>query len=273
MEKKILPPRAEVPIHETWNLENVFPDNQAWEHAKEEVLQDIPGLAEYKGKLSQGPQTLGDFFEHYEKTMRLALRVMIYGMLSSSVDSTDQQALAFAGQGQSVFVRLNAATSFINPELMAIGFGKLRTWMEQDQRLTHLGHMIDELEREQDHVRSGEVEQILALAGEPLGDFFRSYNALTNADLKFADAVGKEGSTIEVGQSSIDSLITHEDRKFRQTGYENYADGYLGLRIHSQPSSWVASIAIFSTHARVTTPHHWKHHWVQIISRLKYSMP
>jgi oligoendopeptidase F len=230
MEKKILPPRAEVPIHETWNLENVFPDIQAWEHAKDEVLQDIPGLAEYNGKLSQGPQTLGDFFESYEKTMRLALRVMIYGMLSSSVDSTDQQALAFAGQGQSVFVRLNAATSFINPELMAIGFGQLRTWMEQDQRLEHLGHMIDELEREQDHVRSGEVEQILALAGEPLGDFFRSYNALTNADLKFADAEGEDGSTMEVGQSSIDSLITHEDRKFRQTGFENYADGYLGFK-------------------------------------------
>jgi oligoendopeptidase F len=230
MEKKNLPPRAEVPIHETWNLENVFPDVHAWEHAKDEVLEDIPGLAEYKGKLSQGPQTLGDFFERYEKTMRLALRVMIYGMLSSSVDSTDQQALAYAGQGQSVFVRLNAATSFINPELMAIGFEQLRDWMEQDLRLAHLGHMIDELEREQEHVRSGEVEQVLALAGEPLGDFFRSYNALTNADLKFVDAEGEDGGTIEVGQSSIDSLITHEDRKIRQTGYENYADGYLGFK-------------------------------------------
>ena len=218
MEKKILPQRAEVPIHETWNLENVFPDVNAWEHAKDEVLKDIPGLAEYKGKLSQGPQTLGDFFEGYEKTMRLALRVMIYGMLSSSVDSTDQQALAYAGQGQSVFVRLNAATSFINPELMAIGFEQLRDWMEHDDRLAQLGHMIDELEREQNHVRSDEVEQVLALAGEPLGDFFRSYNALTNADLKFDEAEGEDGSTIEVGQSSIDSLITHEDRNFRQSG-------------------------------------------------------
>ena len=230
MEKKVLPPRAEVPIHQTWNIENVFPDLQAWEQAKDEVLEAIPGLADYKGKLSQGSQTLGDFFERYEKTMRLALRVMIYGMLSSSVDSTDQQALANAGQGQSVFVRLNAATSFINPELMAIGFNQLRNWMEEEPRLAHLGHMIDELEREQEHVRSGEVEQVLALAGEPLGDFFRSYNALTNADLKFADAEGEDGSTIEVGQSSIDSLITHADRKFRQTGYENYADGYLGFK-------------------------------------------
>ncbi len=229
MEKKTLPPRSEIPIEETWNLENVFQNIEAWETAKEEVMAAIPELAKYKGQLSGGSEILGDFLMLYEQTLRKAQRVMIYGMLESAVDTTDQQAQARYGQGQSVYVRLNAATSFLNPELMAVGFKELRQWIQEDERLAHLGHFLDELEREQDHVRSDEVEQVLALAGEPLSDSYRAYNAITNADLQFNDAISEDGDSMEVGQSSINALITHKDRRVRQTAYENYADGYLSF--------------------------------------------
>ena len=230
MEKTTLPPRSEVPVEETWNLESIFPDVDAWEKGREQVLAEIPALAAFKGKLAEGPQTLGDFFEVYEKTLRLALRVMLYGRLETSVDSNDQQAQARAGQGQSVIVQFGAAASFMDPELMSIGFDTLRKWVNEDDRLSHIGHYIDELERQKLHIRSDEVENVLALAGEPLSDFFRAYNAITNADLKFADAIAEDGSTLEVGQSSIGSLITHEDRKVRRTGFDNYADGYLAYK-------------------------------------------
>jgi oligoendopeptidase F len=242
MEKKTLPPRSEVPVEETWNLENVFPDVASWEKAKDEVLENIPALSGFKGKLLKGPATLGNFLDLFERTLRLASRVMIYGMLGSAVDTTDQDAQARAGQGQSIFVRLNAATSFVNPELMDIGFDTLHEWTQKDDRLAHLGHLIDELEREKEHVRSHEVEQVLALSGEPLGDFFRAYNAITNADLQFQDALADNGSTLEVGQSSINTLITHKDRKVRQTGFENYADGYIANK------NTIASIQLGGIH-------------------------
>ncbi len=242
MEKKTLPPRADVPVEETWNLENVFSGIEEWESAKEEVLSAIPELADYKGKLSHGPEVLGDFLTLYEKILRKAQRVMIYGMLESAVDTANQQAQARFGQGQSVYVQLNAATSFLNPELMAIGFEKLHRWIQEDERLGHLGHFLDELEREKEHVRSDEVEQVLALSGEPLSDFFRAYNAITNADLQFEDAVAEDGTRMEVGQSSINSLITNKDRKVRKTAFENYADGYFAYK------NTIASIQLGALH-------------------------
>ena len=77
MEKTTLPPRAEVPVEETWSLASIFTSQEAWEKGKEQVLAEIPALAAYKGKLAEGPKTLGDFFEAYEKTLRLALRVQL----------------------------------------------------------------------------------------------------------------------------------------------------------------------------------------------------
>ena len=230
LEKKTLPPRSDVPIEETWNLENIFDNDKEWENAREEVLDNIPALGAYKGKLSEGAEQLANFLERYEKTLRLASKVMIYGMLATSVDTTDQEAQARAGQGQNVVVRLNAATSFLKPELMSIGFDTLRQWLVEDERLSHFGHFLDELEREKQHIRSDEVEQVLAFSGEPLSAFFRAYNALTNADLQFSDAVAEDGTTMEVGQSSINALITHKDRRVRKTSFENYADGYLAYK-------------------------------------------
>ena len=174
MKSQTLPPRSAIPFEETWNLESIFPNSEAWEKAKNEVLDTIPKVAAYKGRLCESPTILGDFFNQYQHAIRKALLVMVYGSLSSAVDASDQEALARAGQGQSVMVRLNAATAFVNPELMAIGFDMLRDWMNKDDRLSQLGHFFDELEREKQHIRSDEVDQVLALAGEPLGDFYRA---------------------------------------------------------------------------------------------------
>jgi oligoendopeptidase F len=226
MENKQLPTRAEVMVEETWNLESIFATLRDWETAKDEVLANIEPLSMYKGKLSDSPKTLGDFLELYETTLRKAMLVSVYGSLESSVDTQNQKAQARSGQGQSLYVQLNAATSFLEPELARIGFETLRKWMHEDDRLAHLGHFIDNLERQAKHVRSDEVEQILALSGEPLSDFFRAYNALVNADLQFKDAFAQDNSKLEVGQSSIGSLITHKDRIVRKTGFEHYAQGY-----------------------------------------------
>ena len=227
MNKTTLPARSEVPVEETWSLASIFSSQEAWEEGKVKVLTDIPQLAAFKGKLSEGPKTLGNFFEAYETTLRLALRVMLYGSLQISVDSTNQESLAVAGEGQSAIVQFSSACAFMEPELMAIGFDTLRQWTQEDPRLANLGHYIDELERQKEHIRSDEVEQVLAMVSEPLGDFYKAYNALVNADLSFEDATTEDGSTLEVAQSSINSLITHQDATVRQTGFDNYADGYL----------------------------------------------
>ena len=230
MKKQILSPRSDVPVEETWNLESIFPNTEAWDTARKEVLETIPDLAKYKGRLNESPAILGDFFDLFQQTFRRALLVMVYGSLGSAVDTTDQQAQARAGQGQSVMVRFNATTAFVNPELMAIGFNTLGDWTEKDDRLSYLGHFIDELEREKQHIRGDEVEQVLALSGEPLGDFFRAYSAVTNADLQFDEAIDSEGEVHEVGQSSIGALLTHKDRQVRETAFESYSNGYLSFK-------------------------------------------
>jgi oligoendopeptidase F len=225
-----LPIRGEVPRDQTWDLESIYANPKEWEAAYEQAQAMLPELSQYQGKLSQGAETILACFETFEKIFRLVQKVFVYASLSTAVDSGDQEAAARSGQGRSLTAKANAAAAFIDPELMSIGFEQLYSWMEAEPRLETYRHYIHKLERLAPHVRSGEVEELLALSTDPLSTASASAGVLTNAELRFKPARGQDGSESEVGQSSIGSLLSDADREVRRSAWESYADGYLSFK-------------------------------------------
>ncbi len=67
--------------------------------------------------------------------------------------------------------------------------------MQEDTRLASYAHYFDNLFRQQAHVRSAEVEEILGMAADPFSSVSRTSGFLSNADLKFAPAVTSTGET------------------------------------------------------------------------------
>ncbi len=224
---KAMPARSEVPLKETWDLAHIFATPADWEAGLKDLETRIPQIAAFNGRLVEGAATVLTYFRALESAFRLGSRVIVYAMLGSAADTTDQTATARVGQARSVLGRLNAAASFSDPELMVIGFDRLREWMQGEPALQVYAHYLERLEKRQPYVRSSDVEEVLALAGEPLGTSRGVYAMLTDADMKFAPARSEDGTEHEVGQGTIDSLTHGTDREARRTAFQNYADGYL----------------------------------------------
>ncbi len=230
MSKTVLPARDEVLVERTWNLESIFPSLDAWRDAYEELKERLPELSSFEGRLAEGPETLLACLDTWQEVMREAEKVVVYAFLASSVDVSNQEAAARAGQARSLMAEAASAGAFIEPELMTVGFETLRGWLEEEPELAIYEHHFEDLERQKEHVRSSEVEEVLALATDPLGAASTTYSALSNADLPFEPARSEDGTEMEVGQSSIGDLITHEDWNVRRTAWEHYADGYLAFQ-------------------------------------------
>jgi oligoendopeptidase F len=126
--------------------------------------------------------------------------------------------------------RFQAAIAFFDPELMQIGLPKIRQWIKDEPALAFFSFYVEKLDKRRAHVRSGEVEEVLAMVNDPFFAAASIYNALNNAELAFQPAVASDGSQLEVGQASIGALITHPDREVRRTAWENYSDGYLKFK-------------------------------------------
>ncbi len=230
MPKTVLPAREEVPVKHTWNLESIFSSLDQWEAAYQEVKARLPELAAFEGELEQGPETLLECLDTWQEVMRLAEKAFVYAMLASSVDVSNQEASARSGQARSLITQAASTAAFIEPELMSIGFETLYRWLDEELELAIYRHYVEDLERQKAHVRSSDVEEVLAMAMDPLSGASSTYSALTNADLPFEPARAEDGTEREVGQSSIGDLITDPDREVRRTAWQNYADGYLAFQ-------------------------------------------
>jgi oligoendopeptidase F len=217
-------------VEQTWDLASIFPIPADWEAACQELISRLPSLTAYQGMLGKNPQVLLEYINRFQETATLAGKINVYASNAYAVDTLDQNAAARAGQARSLFSRFQAAVAFADPELMSIGFDKLRQWMQEEPGLAFFAHYVDNLERRAPHVRSGEVEQVLAMTSDPFSGPSSVYAALNNADLTFQPAVASDGSQFEVGQASIGSLITHPDQAVRKSAWENYCDGYLRFK-------------------------------------------
>src|SRR6266851_2960346 len=127
----------------TWDASSIFADEAAWDSALETVLTRLPDLAEFKGHLGDSPDTLADWFDATERLQRLFGKLTVYSTMSYSVDVTNQVAVARTDRTRTAAAQLGAAMSFALPEMIAIGFPKLREWVATSNRLAHLGHYFD----------------------------------------------------------------------------------------------------------------------------------
>ena len=230
VESTILPARDQVPLDETWDLESVFPTPENWETAGREIADSLPKLTGFQGRIKEGPKTLLEYLELSQKVGVLNGKYFNYASNYYAVDTTNQRSAARLGQARSLTARLSAANAFFEPELMSLGLELVEEWIKKTPELGFFEHALDKLRRKQVHMRSGEVEQVLAMTLDPFSGPTTIYSALSDADLVFKHATDSGGRSVEVAQASLGGLLSSPDRELRRTAYENYNDEYLAHR-------------------------------------------
>jgi oligoendopeptidase F len=225
-----LPRRADIAQGDRWNAESVYATLDAFEKEFTDVIADLDKVSQYQGRLAEGPAVLADWMEFSENLIRRAVKVYFYGTMEQACDSTNQESGALAARGGGILGRTIAATSFTDPELLAIGRETLERWLREEPRLAQYGHYVDDLFRRQAHVRSADVEEVLGMLIDPFQTIENTSEMLVGADLKFAPAVGSNGEEHTVAQSTIGGLLSNSDREVRRTAWENYSDGYLSFK-------------------------------------------
>jgi oligoendopeptidase F len=217
-----LPARNEVNPDYTWNAESLFATPKDWETEVSDILASLPELKNFQGRLSESASVLADALQVQEDFLVREQRASVYAGFSYSVDTTDQEAIAMAGKARSLHGQVAAASSFINPELLAIEAETLLQWTETEPRLAVYQHFFANLFRVQRHVRSSEVEEILGMLADPFGGPSTSSSMLTNADLKAQPGHDSQGNPIDSNETNIVKVNAGEDRVARQTVWENY---------------------------------------------------
>ncbi|KAA0276009.1 MAG: oligoendopeptidase F [Chloroflexi bacterium] len=247
-----IPARKQVNKKYVWNAESVFKTQKDWEAALKAVIDDIPNVKKFEGRLGESPDTLYDGIKAIEDISLRAQTVYMYAQFAYAVDTTNQASAGMVGKAQGMAGQVSAAASFLNPELLYIGREKLEAWMNSNDKLAIYRQSFDDLFRQQAHVRSAEVEEILGMTAEPFSGPSTSTSMLVNADLKFEPAKDSKGKKVEITQGNFYStLLEHPDRKVRQSAFDNYHDKHIEFK-NTLATNLSSSIAanVFNMRAR-----------------------
>lgn len=252
MDQHRIPARSELPVASTWNTDSIFATAEDWQAAFDKVAAALPGLQRFRGRLAESPATLLEWLQEFEKVTNQVDRVTLYARLNYAVDTTDAEAKGRADRATTLQTSMMAAAAFAEPELIAMGFDRLRAWLEAEPGLAIYRHYFDRLEKRAAHIRSAEVEALLSQVQDPFRTAAATHGILANADLSFSPAEpAGGGEPIELAHSNIQKLMASRDRQLRRTAWENYADAHLAFK-HTQANCLAAGIKqdVFMARAR-----------------------
>lgn len=217
--KKSLPSRSEIPVEETWRLEDIFPTDDAWEQEFQQVKAMIPKLGEYKGRLGQSPQVLYEALQYQDEvSMRLG-KLYTYAHMRYDQDTTNSFYQGLNDRVKGLYSEASSAMAFIVPELLSIDEAVLHSFLEQYEPLRLYAHALDEVTRQRPHVLSAEEEALLAQAAEVMQATSNTFSALNNADLTFPTIVDENGNEVEVTHGRFIRFLESTDRRVRRDAF------------------------------------------------------
>ena len=222
--------RTEIPIEYTWNLESIFASNNEWEQQFQTLQQRIPELEALKGTLAHSGDALLRVLQTRDAIFEPTERLYVYSSMRRDEDTTVSQYQAMADRATQLFVRASTAASYIEPEILALSPETLDQFVRATLGLELYAQQLRDLNRKRPHIRSAEVEAVLAAAGEVTGAPDDIFSMIDNADLKLPDITNEEGQPVSLTKGNYLSYIRSKNRRVRKDAFEALHGTFLKQR-------------------------------------------
>ena len=249
------PPRSDIPtrdqiaIEDLWDLSGIFAGEAEWDAAAERLPSQIATAAGHRGALGESPDRLRLALDDIMALRQALERLRVYAMLRRDENTADSDALARYERSVALAIQTAETLAFVEPELLGLPeeqFDALRA----APALAPYAHLLDNLARRRPHVRSLEVEQVLAQEADVARAPSDAFTALDNADLTYGRVRDETGNEIELTKARHAVLLRSKDRETRRRSYEAFNSAYLAHR-HTLAALHGASVRGDNFQARV----------------------
>ena len=213
---KELRARNDIPEQYKWNMKDMFASDELWEEEAKQLQELAKEIAQYQGKLANDAATLLAFLKKSDELDFHAERVIVYANQKYHEDTAVSKYQGYAAKADSIGVEVSSAVAFANPEILAMDEAVLEQFYKDEPELEHYRIMFDRILRKKEHIRSAEVEAVLAQAGDMAAAPSNIYSMFNNADLKFPSVTDVEGNRIQITHGNYISLIENKDRNLRK---------------------------------------------------------
>ncbi|WP_303217611.1 oligoendopeptidase F [Enterococcus asini] len=229
-ETKQLPNREALPEALTWDLTTIFPDDDAFDQAFEDVKVAVKEVAGYQGTLHEGAAAFLQALEGILAVYRQLETLYVYSHLKNDQDTGNTQYQGLYARASSLLAEASEALAWFEPELLTLSDEQIAAYFEEAPKLTEYRHYIQQMLGNRPHTLPAEQEALLAGAGEIFGAASNTFAVLNNADLVFPVITNSQGEQIQLSHGVYGQLMESTDRTVRQAAYEGLYQVYEQFR-------------------------------------------
>ncbi len=218
--------RSEVPEHLTWNLKDLFPDDETWEKELQAAVASVGDVTKFKGRLGEGPQVLLECLGTLERFQARFMKVASYASLKLSGDGTDPANQALAMRVGAAGSQISAAMSFFNTEVLSLPNGTLERYLREEPKLGEFRRNMELLLERKPHMLEPQTEMVLASLGEVLSAPSAIYSRSKAADMTFEPVVDGEGNTLPMAFAVYEGRYERSsDTVLRRNAWASFTKG------------------------------------------------
>ena len=209
-----------------WNLNEIYPDVNAWRAAKEDASDKIASIVRYKGKLSESAKNLYNALKNYFDVLKELYRVSDYAERLSDEDLRISKNQSLTQETSQLGTEFSEKTAFLSPEILNIDPGKIDSFMKKEKGLSEYKMFIDDIQRLRKHTLSEREEKILASFGSVTQAPSNVYNIFNNAEFPFAEVKLSNGKEIKLTSSSYTKYRSVPERNDRAEIFKAFFEKY-----------------------------------------------
>ena len=222
--------RSEIAREYTWDLESIYPTNDDWENSFKKLKQGLPELEALKGTLAQSGQALLKVLQTRDELFEELETLYVYASMRRDEDTTNSVYLGMFDRAMQLLVRASTAISYVEPEILALPQVTLDTFVQETSGLSLYRQQLDDINRNRPHVRTAEVEAVLAAAGEISEVPDSVFSMIDNADLKLPQIRNEKGEEVQLTKGNYLVYIRNTDRRVRTDAFEGMHGTFLKQR-------------------------------------------
>ena len=216
--------REEIDNRYKWDLSPLCVDDGQFDKEIAEILELIPNVEAYRGKLGDSESLLKCFQTEGEIMLKIE-RVYCYAQQKSDEDTADNLGLVNSDKANNVYAKFSVASSYIMPEISKLDDKYLEDLII-DSRFADYDTSLKSYIRHKKHTLSEKEELLLASGSEVFGGFSEIFTILNNADMKFGEMADENGDMVELSHSKYGYFMTSDDREIRKNAYVKMYDEY-----------------------------------------------
>ena len=230
VEKKKLQKRNEVDKKFTWAMEDLYASDDLWQQEYEKIKEMLPRALEYQGRLSKSAELLYGFLQLSDEISKRLERVYVYAGQKYHEDTGNPTYQDLSNKANALSVQVSSALSFATPEILAIPEETLSRFLQEQEELRVYDFYLKDILRLKPHILSGEMEELLADAGEMADAPSNIFSMFNNADIKFPEIKDENGEEVQITHGRYIRLLESTDRRVRQEAFQGFYAAYRSFK-------------------------------------------